>query len=335
MAKSEANFIDLFAGIGGFRLGLEANGFNCVYSADNNKHAVEVYKANFNDDSYSDITKINPKSLKDFDIMCGGFPCQPFSSAGLKQGFSDTRGTLFFDMVRILKEKKPKVVFLENVKNLSTHDKGKTFTVIVKSLEKLGYTVSTKVLNAKDFGVPQNRERILIVGSLNGIKFDFEKVKKNKPVKIADFLDKKPDSEFVWLDPKEYTLLDVDKQKLQPSGLIFAGYRNKNMRVAGVRPDTEHLSRVHKQPNRIYSDQGVHPTLSAQETAGRYYILTTKQDGAKGVRKLTVDEAYRLFGFPKGFKKVGPLTQQYARIGNSICVPMVKAVAKEIKSQLF
>ena len=335
MGESKIAFIDLFAGIGGFRLGMEANDFECVYSSDNNKHAVEMYNANFNEDSYSDITKVDPKKIKDFDVMCGGFPCQPFSAAGLKQGFSDTRGTLFFDMIRILKEKKPKVVFLENVKNLTTHDKGKTFTVIVKSLEKLGYTVSTKVLNAKDFGVPQNRERIIIVGSLEGVKFDFDKIKKFKPVKILDILDKKSDDSFVWLDKKEYTLLDADKQKLQPSGLIFAGYLNKNQRVIGVRPDTEHLSRVHKQPNRIYSDQGVHPTLSAQETAGRYYILTTKKDGSKGVRKLNVDEAYRLFGFPKSFKKVGASTQQYARIGNSICVPMVEAVALEIKNQLF
>lgn len=335
MTDSKATFIDLFAGIGGFRLGMEANDFDCVYSSDNNKHAALMYKENFGEEIFSDITAVKPAGLKDFDIMCGGFPCQPFSSAGLKQGFSDTRGTLFFDMLRIMKEKKPKVVFLENVKNLTTHDKGKTFTVIVKNLEKLGYTVSTQLLNAKDFGVPQNRERIIIVGSLGNKKFDFSKVKKAKPVKIVDILDNKPDSELIWLNPKEYTLLEPGKRKLQPSGLIFAGYRNKNMRVAGVRPDTEHLSRVHKQPNRIYSDQGVHPTLSAQETAGRYYILTTKKDGSKGVRKLTVDECYRLFGFPKNFKKVGPLTQQYARIGNSICVPMVKAVGKEIRNQLF
>lgn len=335
MSETKNTFIDLFAGIGGFRLGMEGNNFECVYSSDNNKHAVDMYKANFNEDSFSDITKVQPAGLKDFDIMCGGFPCQPFSSAGLKQGFSDTRGTLFFDMLRIMKEKKPKVVFLENVKNLTTHDKGKTFTVILKNLEKLGYTVSTQVLNAKDFGVPQNRERIIIVGTLEDKKFDFNKIKKQKPVKIADILDKKPDAEFTWLDVKEYTLLPEDARKTQPSGLIFAGYLNKNQRVTGVRPDTEHLSRVHKQPNRIYSDQGVHPTLSAQETAGRYYILTTKKDGSKGVRKLTVNEAYKLFGFPNSFKKVGPLTQQYARIGNSICVPMVNAVAKEIKNQLF
>lgn len=335
MTKPDLTFIDLFAGIGGFRLGMQANGFVCVYSSDNNKHASDMYNANFGEESFSDVTELKPESLKDFDVMCGGFPCQPFSSAGLKQGFSDTRGTLFFDMLRIMKEKKPKVVFLENVKNLTTHDKGKTFTVIIKNLEKLGYNVSTEVLNAKDFGVPQNRERIIIVGTLEDKKFDFSKIKKVKPVKIADILEKKPDGEFVWLDPQEYTLLDSDKQKIQPSGLIFAGYRNKNMRVTGVRPDTEHLSRVHKQPNRIYSDQGVHPTLSAQETAGRYYILTTKQDGSKGVRKLTINESYLLFGFPKNFKKTGPVSQQYARIGNSICVPMVTAVAKEIKNQLF
>jgi len=335
MSDAQLTFIDLFAGIGGFRIGMESNGFKCVYSADNNKHAASMYEANFGENSFNDVTQINPKELKDFDVMCGGFPCQPFSSAGLKQGFADTRGTLFFDMVRILKEKKPRVVFLENVKNLTTHDKGKTFKVIVANLEKLGYTVSTRVLNAKDFGVAQNRERIIIVGSLDGKKFDFDKVKTNKPVKISSILDKKPDSEFQWLKPSEYTLLSKDQHKLQSSGLIFVGYRNKNMRVAGVKPDTEHLSRVHKQCNRIYSAEGVHPTLSAQETAGRYYILAKKKDGSHGVRKLTINECYKLFGFPKTFKKAEPISQQYARIGNSICIPMVKEVAKEIRKQLF
>lgn len=335
MTEKDLTFIDLFAGIGGFRLGLEANGFKCVYSSDNNLHAAKMYEENFGENSFGDVTQINPKELKGFDIMCGGFPCQPFSSAGLKQGFADTRGTLFFDMIRILKEKKPRVVFLENVKNLTTHDKGNTFKVIVANLEKLGYTVSTRVLNAKDFGVAQNRERIIIVGSLDGKKFDFDKVETKKTIKIKDVLDKKPDSEFEWLKPSEYTLLKAADQKTQASGLIFAGYRNKNMRVSGVRPDTEHLSRSHKQCNRIYSAEGTHPTLSSQETAGRYYILTKKKDGSQGVRKLTIDECYRLFGFPKGFKRIGALTQQYSRIGNSICVTMVQAIAKEIRKQLF
>lgn len=335
MPDSSKAFIDLFAGVGGFRLGMEANHFECVYSADNNKHAVEMYTANFNDDSYNDVTLVEPETLPEFNVLCGGFPCQPFSAAGLKQGFNDARGTLFFDILRILKARKPEVVFLENVKSLTTHDKGKTFKIIITNLEQLGYTVSTAVLNAKDYGVAQSRERILIVGSLNGKHFDFTRVKKSKPVKIADMLDSGGDDKFTWLKPDEYTLLDEKDRKVQPSGLIFAGYLNKNRRVNGVRPDTGHLSRAHKQPNRIYSAEGVHPTLSAQETAGRYYVLTKRKDGSDGVRKLTIDEAYRLFGFPDSFKKVGAVSQQYARIGNSICVPMVKAVAKEIKNQLF
>jgi DNA (cytosine-5)-methyltransferase 1 len=329
-------FIDLFAGLGGFRLGLEANGLKCVYGSDVNKHAAQTYEANFGENILSDITEIKPKSLPDFDILCGGFPCQPFSSAGLKLGFNDTRGTLFFDIVRILKTKKPKVIFLENVKNLTVHDEGNTFKVIIATLEKLGYKVSYKVLNAYDFGVPQNRERIVIVGTLGDTAFDFDKVKFKKRPILASFLDKgKRASDYKWLDPSEYTLIPQSEVKKQISGLIFVGYRNKNIRTVGVNPNTTNLSRVHKQPNRIYSDQGSHPTLSSQETNGRYFILTTKQDGSQGVRKLSITEAYRIFGFPKKYKLVGKLGEQYARIGNSICVPMIEAVGKEIVSQLL
>ena len=320
-------FIDLFAGIGGFRLGFEKNGFKCVFSSEMDKHAQEMYNENFGDKPFGDITKINESDIPEFDILLGGFPCQPFSIAGEKKGFSDTRGTLFFDIARIIKYHSPKVVVLENVKHFKNHDKGKTLKTALRTLNELGYTTSWELLNAKDFGVPQNRERTIIVGSKDDIEFDFSQLNKSTPPKIANILEKNRD-DFEYLDKSEYTLIDNPKKQL--SGLIFAGYRNKKIRTNGVRANTEHLSRVHKQPNRIYSSEGTHPTLSSQEPTGRYFIY---HEGK--VRKLTLTECYRLMGFPDDFKKVGTISKQYNRVGNSIVVPMVIEIAKEIKRQLF
>lgn len=330
------SFVDLFSGLGGFRLGLEANQMTCLLSSDINSHASQVYELNFGEPSLGDVTEIDPKALEDFTILCGGFPCQPFSRAGRMLGFEDTRGTLFFDICRILKEKKPEVVFLENVRNLSTHDGGQTLKVIVAALEDIGYTVATKVLNAADFGVPQNRERIIIVGSLTSSVFNFDSIPAQPRVRIKDVLESGADDLFEWLDDSEFTLLnsaDVVTQKR--SGLRFVGYRNKNFRIAGVNMDNLHHSRTHKQPNRIYSDEGTHPTLSAGEKSGRYFIHTQKQDGKYGVRKLTIAEGLKIFGYPDDYKMVGPVGEQWSRIGNSICVPMVAAIGAEIKSQLL
>ena len=323
-------FIDLFAGIGGFRIALESIGGRCVFSSEIDDHACEMYKANFGDDPYCDITKLNPSTIPNFDILCAGFPCQSFSICGKQKGFIDeTRGTLFFDIVRILKEKKPKAFILENVKNLTTHDKGRTLTVIIDTLNNLGYSVNYKVLNAKDFGVPQNRERILIVGSRDGIHFDFDKVKGTPSKPMKAFLDTKGNFEI--LKPEQYTILDKKYIKQQKSsGLIFTGYLNKPIRKAGVRPNTEHLSRVHRQVNRIYSSEGMHPTIASQEVNGRFYIYNDNI-----VRKLTIDECYRFFGFPEDFIKIGSSAKLYERIGNSVCIPVIKAVALEVYNQFF
>ncbi len=320
-------FIDLFAGIGGFRTGFERNECECVFSSEIDEHAGEMYELNYGDNVFKDITKIDEKQLPNHDILLAGFPCQPFSIAGEKKGFNDTRGTLFFDIERILKEKKPKTVVLENVKHFKNHDKGNTLKVVLNSLEELGYTTNWKVLNAKDFGVPQNRERTIIIGSLNGVKFNFNKLEQKPPICIKDILEEEND-EFEYLDESEYTLIENPKKQL--SGLIFVGYRNKNTRTKGTRENTTHLSRVHKQPNRIYSSEGTHPTLSSQETAGRYFIL---HDGK--VRKLTIKECYRLMGFKDDFKLIGSKGKLYNRIGNSIVVPMVEEIAKQVKKQIL
>lgn len=328
MNNEQIKFIDLFAGIGGIRLAFEHEGFKCVFSSEINEHACKMYKANFNEDPYCDITKLDVTKIPDFDVLCAGFPCQAFSISGKQKGFyDDTRGTLFFDICRILEVKKPKAFLLENVKNLEKHDKGNTFRVMLEVLHKLGYSVQYRILNAKDFNTPQNRERIIIVGNRIGKFFDFDKIKKTPVESMENFLDKTGNFEF--LEPSEYTI--IDDYKRQPgSGLIFIGYRNKKMRTIGVRPGTEHLSRVHKQPNRIYSIKGIHPTIASQETSGRYFIY----DGKK-VRKLTINECYRFMGFPENFKKIGSKANLYERIGNSVCINMIEEVAKQIKLQIF
>ena len=325
--EKPVRFIDLFCGIGGIRLGMIEHGFECVFSSDINLECQRTYYQNFKEVPFGDITQIDEKAIPDHDILCAGFPCQPFSISGKQKGFEDTRGTLFFDICRILDEKKPQVVFLENVKHLVHHDSGKTLQTILDKLKGLGYFVSWRVLNGADYGVPQNRERIIIIGSLQG-EFDFDKIKTVPRGRLIDFLD--IDGTFEYLDPADYTLIENPKQ--QPgSGLIFTGYRNKSIRKVGVRPGTEHLSRVHKQPNRIYSVLGIHPTLPSQESSGRFFVLTTENR----VRKLTINECWRIMGFPDTYVKVSSVGEQYKQLGNSVCVPMIKAVAKEINNQFF
>ena len=330
MENKKLKFIDLFAGIGGFRLGFEDAGCKCVFSSEIDEHACEMYELNFGENPKCDITKLNIKDIPDFDILCAGFPCQAFSICGKQKGFYDeTRGTLFFDICRIIEEKRPKTFILENVSNLEKHDSGRTLTVMLSVLSELGYTVVYKVLNARNFGVPQNRERIIIVGNIDGRIFDFTKLKMNTVETMKPFLDKAADFEILPRD--SYTILEDSLIKKQmKSGLIFCGYRNKKIRTVGVRPGTEHLSRVHKQPNRIYSSSGIHPTLASQESSGRYFIKVGDM-----VRKLTMDECFRFMGFPENYKKIGSTANLYARIGNSICVNMVKAVAEEIVNQFF
>jgi DNA (cytosine-5)-methyltransferase 1 len=318
-------FIDLFSGIGGFRRGFEKIGFKCVFSCEINSKCREVYTKNFGEVPFADISNINPADLADFDILVAGFPCQPFSICGKKLGFEDNRGTLFFAICKIIKIKQPKVIVLENVKHLIHHDKGNTLKIIITSLKDLGYSVNYKMLNAKDFGIPQNRERIFIVATQSK-SFDFSRLKIQLTPKLWDFLDEIGNFEI--LDKSEYTLIESPKK--QDSGLLFVGYRNKDVWKTGVRPNTEHLSRVHRQPNRIYSVDGVHPTIPSQETSGRFFVYIPEQDL---VRKLTLKECYRLMGFPEDFK-IHPTTgESYKQIGNSVCVPVVEAIAQEILNQ--
>jgi DNA (cytosine-5)-methyltransferase 1 len=273
---------------------------------------------------------LKANDLPDHELLAAGFSCQPFSRAGRLKGFSDPRGNCFgmvASLVSELGECRPRVLLFENVRFLAQHDAGRTLAVMLGTLDRLGYTASWEVLNAKDFGVPQNRERIIIVASVSGRVFDFGRLRRSAPVVLRDILEK--DGEFDVLDPVDYTVLE--KRETSRSGLVFAGYRNKATRVTGVRPNTSHLSRAHKQPNRIYDSSGVHPTLSAGESSGRYFVRL--DDGT--VRRLTVTECYRLMGFPESFRRSESLTSAYRQVGNSVCVPMFAEIGREVLTQLF
>ena len=320
----EFTFIDLFAGIGGFRIPMQELKGKCVFTSEFNYWAQKTYEHNFGEVPFGDITKLNLDIVPKHDVLTAGFPCQPFSISGKMKGFEDTRGTLIYNVFQIIEKRHPKVIFLENVKHLIHHDGGNTLKTILKDLEDLGYKTSWKLLNASDFGVPQNRERIIIIGHKQK-KFDFTKLKtKPKPI-LKDILDQ--DVTFEYLN-EPYTILS--NYKVQESGLVFIGHRNKSIRKAGVRPGTEHLSRVHKQPNRIYSSEGLHPALPSQESSGRFWIYDNGE-----VRKLTINECYKIMGFPKKFVKTNNLSESYRQIGNSVCVPMIKEITKQIKSQLL
>ena len=320
----EFTFVDLFAGIGGFRIPLQELNGKCVFTSEFNPHAQRSYQLNFGEMPEGDITKLDITKIPSHDVLTAGFPCQPFSISGKMKGFDDTRGTLIYNVFQIIEKHQPKVVFLENVKHLMHHNKGETFKTILKHLEELDYKVSWKLLNASAFGVPQNRERVIIIGCKNK-QFDFTKVQTQPKQVLKDFLDKEANFEYL---NEPYTLLTDFKK--QDSGLIFIGYRNKKIRIAGVRPGTENLSRVHKQPNRIYSIEGLHPALPSQETSGRFWIYDGQQ-----VRKLTIDECYKLMGFPSNFIKINNLSELYRQVGNSVCVPMIKSIGEQIRVQLL
>lgn len=325
---NEFKFADLFCGLGGFRIALEALGGRCVFSSDSDRHIQDTYERNFNERPSGDTRNVESTAIPDFDVLTAGFPCQPFGISGHKKGFDDTRGTLFFDICRIIESHNPKIVILENVKHLMHHNKKKTITTILKTLNRLGYFVTYSLLNANSFGLPQNRERIFIVASKLGI-FDFHKLDTVKTRPLVHFLNDSFSHEY--LDRSEYTLLDKGMVRIQPlSGLIFVGYRNKNRFSKGVNTKLLHLNRLHRQPNRIYSVYGNHPTLPSQESAGRFFIYHPEKDN---VRKLSIEECFTIMGFPQKYKRVSTLGEQYRQIGNSIAIPIVSSIMKQIIQQ--
>ena len=307
--QEKFTFIDLFAGIGGMRIAFEKSGGRCVFSSEWNKFSQQTYEANFGDVPDGDITKIKAKDIPNHDILVGGFPCQPFSIAGVsskkalgrKHGFEDeTQGTLFFDIVRIIREKKPRAFLLENVKNLKGHDKGNTFRVIMKKLrEELGYDVHYKIVDASSV-VPQHRERIFIVGFRKPMDFEFPKLADKRP-KLGDVLEKKVDG--------KYTLTDGTWKALQ---------RHKEM---------------HSKKGNGFGYSMADRTSIAKTLSARYY-----KDGAeilipqrrKNPRRLTPRECARIMGFPEKFKIPVSDNQAYRQFGNAVVVPVVKEIAKSV-----
>lgn len=310
-------FIDLFAGLGGFRIALESLGAKCVYSNEWDKAVCEVYKDNFGDYPDGDITKVDEKKIPDHDILCAGFPCQAFSISGNQRGFEDSRGTLFFDVARIVKEKKPKVVFMENVKNFASHDNGKTLSVVKNTMEQLGYSFFYKVLNAKDYGIPQKRERIYMVCFREDMRVeDFQYPHKiNLTKHVEDYLIK---------DEKEVSNLWIERKDMQMKAIPDDKYSCKPIRLGTVNKGG--------QGERIYSIKGTAITLSANgggvfAKTGGYYI-----NGK--TRRLHPRECARIMGYPDSYIICQSQNQAYKQFGNSVVIDVLQCIAAEIGKKL-
>ena len=310
-------FIDLFAGLGGFRIALQSLGARCVYSNEWDEPVRQVYAENFGDIPEGDITKIDEKTIPDHDILCAGFPCQAFSISGKQRGFEDSRGTLFFDVARIVKEKKPRVVFMENVKNFATHDNGHTLEVVKGTMEELGYTFYQKVLNAVDYGVPQKRERIYMVCFRNDLKV--EDFSYPQPFDLTRHVE-----DFLLEDEKQVEHLYVNRPDTYMNGTEDNKYSNKSIRLGIVNKGG--------QGERIYSTKGIAITLSAYgggvfaKTGG--YLINGK------TRRLHPRECARIMGYPDDYKICEKPNQAYKQFGNSVVIDVLQLIGIEIGKKL-
>ncbi|HRP88691.1 MAG TPA: DNA cytosine methyltransferase [Edaphocola sp.] len=319
----QVKFIDLFAGIGGFHLALSAYGATCVFASEWDKYAAETYKENFGIQPKGDITKITVEDIPYHDILCGGFPCQAFSISGKQRGFEDTRGTLFFDIARIINYHHPKVLFLENVKNLLKHDNGQTINIIKETLHELGYSVFYKILNSSQFGLPQNRERLYIVAfhnALNISEFQFPEPK-NHPICLEHLLEKNPQNAKII----ERSDIEIYKDySVEDTLFPELGFLNKPIQIGKVNKGG--------QGERIYHPLGHAITLSAYgggvgAKTGLYLI-----EGK--IRKLSPRECARIQGFPESFIINSSISQAYKQFGNSVSVNVLQYIAKEIAIKL-
>lgn len=291
--------IDLFAGIGGIRLGFQNNGCINVFSSEWDKYAQTMYEGYFKEKPFGDINDVIPENIPDHDILLAGFPCQPFSIAGKGLGFDDTRGTLFFNIEAILKAKQPQAFLLENVKRLKSHDNGKTFEVILSHLKDLGYTVYYNILNTLDYGLPQKRERIYIVGFKEQLGFSFP-----KPLGYY-----KPLNELLFKDE------DVDES-------YFVSETIKQKRFAALKKTPPSPSIWHQ---NIGGNISPLPYSCALRAGGSYNYLLVN-----GIRRLTGREMMRLQGFPDDYEINVPKTQISKICGNSVSVPVIEAIAKNM-----
>lgn len=299
----EFRFIDLFAGIGGMRIPFDELGGQCVFSSEWDKYAQKTYEANFDEKPYGDITEISPSSIPDHEILIAGFPCQAFSIIGNKRGFEETRGTLFFNIAEILREKRPIAFLLENVKQLKTHNGGKTFRVIEETLHSLGYFTHTKILNALDFGLPQKRERTFIVGFKENLQFSFPTLINSTP-ELSSILE--PDER-------------VDRK-------LFASEHIRKKRKERLKTKPFYPSIWHENKSGNIS---VLPYSCALRRGASYSYLLVN-----GVRRPSSRELLRLQGFPETFKIVVSHTEIRKQTGNSVPVPVVRHIAKQMIKSL-
>lgn len=309
-------FIDLFAGIGGFHIALSSLGAECVYASEWDPHAKKVYEKNHGMLPDGDITKVDENSIPDHDILCAGFPCQAFSIAGKRMGFEDSRGTLFFDIARIVKAKRPKVIFMENVKNFEIHDNGNTLDVIKRTIKELGYSFSYKVLNASDYGIPQARKRIYMVCFRNDIDpsgFSFP-AKQELHTRVRDLLLPDEEVEHLCIDHNNLTLFD-DVSYKNTTIPIRVGIVNKGY-----------------QGERIYSIDGTAITLSSN--GGGIFSKTGGYLVNGRVRKLHPRECARLMGYPDDFQLDDSPTQACKQFGNSVVVDMLQYIAENFAETL-
>ena len=305
-ASSKLTFIDLFAGIGGIRQGFEDQNTKCVFSSEWDKFSAKTYEANYGEAPYGDITQINEKDIPKHDVLLAGFPCQPFSNIGKRQGFGhETQGTLFFDVLRILRYHMPKMFLLENVPGLLTIQKGETFRVILENLEDLGYTVFYDVLDAQNFGLPQVRKRVVIVGfhpDLNISSFAFPQGSNEVRVPVSSILEKKPKGYDISEHLQQYYLFKKDDGKPQVID------NTSDIQVKTL------VASYHK----------------IQRLTGTFI-----KEGDTGLRLFSELECKRLMGFPDDFLIPVSRTQMYRQMGNSVAVPMIKEVADAMKEELF
>lgn len=322
-AKPKFKFIDLFAGIGGFRLAMQKLGGKCVYTSEWDKYSKKTYEANFGEIPFGDITSPETKSFipDGFDVLCAGFPCQAFSIAGRRGGFEDTRGTLFFDVAEIIKNKRPKAFFLENVKGLRNHDKGKTLATILHTLrEDLGYYVpNPEIMNAKNFGVPQNRERIFIVGFRKDLgidSFSYPEPTKKDAV-LEDIIEENEVSVKYYISDTYWNTLKRHRARHESKGNGF-GYEiipmdgTSNAVVCGGMGRERNLVLDPRLTNRV-------PITHIKGEVNREFI-----------RKTTPREWARLQGFPDEFKIIVSDVQAYKQFGNSVAVPAIYATAERV-----
>lgn len=330
----QIKYFSTFSGIGGFELGI-GDKHECVGFSEIDKYAIQIYQKHFPEHkNYGNITKINAEELPDFDLLVGGFPCQAFSIAGKRQGFDDTRGTLFFDLARILRAKQPRLFLFENVKGLQSHDNGKTFATIIATLDELGYDCQWQVLNSKNHGVPQNRERVFIVGHLRGTA--------------------RPEVFPFGNDSKE-----IDELPGQHSNTLTARYyggQANGTYITESKLDAQEINQLNQPTHsndRVYGADGISPTLNTMQGGNRQPFIQQKSHGynnggkkfiaptltknayehnnhVNAIRRLTPTECERLQGFPDGWTEGISDTQRYKCCGNAVTVNVIRDIAERL-----